>query len=260
MKRLMLTFVTLVFVCSVVMSQSTQKNQIPLIGAEAPSFTAVSTDGKITFPDSYGNNWKILFSHPQDFTPVCSSELLELAYLQNDFERLGVKIAVISTDNIGQHEMWKAHLEELDYKGRGTQTINFPIIEDVEAKASKKYGMLHTPTSTTKDVRGVFIIDSDNIVRSINFYPMQVGRNMNEIVRIVEALQTTEMAEVLTPANWNEGDDVLVPYYPYTEAQLIADPTLKDDFYNVGNRMWFKKNGKTASFDGAKKVQVKHEN
>jgi peroxiredoxin (alkyl hydroperoxide reductase subunit C) len=137
--------------------------------------------------------------------------------------------------------MWKAHLEELDYKGRGTQKINFPILDDSKATASKTYGMLHEPVSTNKDIRGVFVIDSENIVRSINFYPMEVGRNMAEIVRIVEALKTTDEAKVLTPANWNEGDDVMVPYFPYTKAQLAENPELEKEFYNVGNRMWFKK-------------------
>lgn len=137
--------------------------------------------------------------------------------------------------------MWKAHLEELNYKNRGAQKINFPIIDDHEAKVSTTYGMIHYPTSTTEDVRGVFIIDGNNIVRSVNFYPMQVGRNMDELVRIVEALQTTDQAKVLTPANWNEGDDVLVPYFPYTKEQLAENPELKDNFYNVGDRMWFKK-------------------
>lgn len=239
MKKLMLTLVSVLFLVGGVFSQS--NSGIPLIGSKAPSFTAKSTNGKIKFPEDYGKDWKILFSHPQDFTPVCSSELLELAYMQKDFERLGVKIAVISTDDVDQHKMWKAHLEELDYKGRGTQHINFPIIDDSKATVSRTYGMLHKPASTNKDIRGVFIIDPENTVRSINFYPMQVGRNMNEIVRIVEALQTTDAAKVLTPANWNKGDDVLVPYYPYTKAQLAAKPELKDEYYNMGNRMWFKK-------------------
>jgi peroxiredoxin (alkyl hydroperoxide reductase subunit C) len=101
--------------------------------------------------------------------------------------------------------------------------------------------MLHHPTSTNRDIRGVFIIDGNNIIRSINFYPMEVGRNMEEIVRIVEALKTTSADNVLTPANWNEGDDVLVPYFPYTKEELAADPKLKDQYYNVGNRLWFKK-------------------
>ncbi|MCF6357533.1 MAG: redoxin domain-containing protein [Draconibacterium sp.] len=238
MKKLMLTFVVVVFVFGVATSQ---RNTIPLIGSQAPSFTAQSTNGKITFPDSFGKSWKILFSHPRDFTPVCSSELLELAYLQSEFESLGVKLAVISTDNLSQHQMWKAHLEELDYKGRGSQNIEFPLFEDEKAHASKKYGMVHPKASTTENVRGVFIIDSDNIVRSINFYPMVVGRNMHEIVRIVEALQTSDSQQVLMPANWNEGDDVMVSYYPYTKDELAANPALEDDYYSVGNRMWFKK-------------------
>lgn len=238
MKRFILTFVCLAFLIGTVFSQETS---IPLIGSKAPTFTAKSTNGKIKFPNDFGKSWKILFSHPQDFTPVCSSELLELAYLQDDFDRLGVKIAVISTDDVETHNMWKTHLEELDYKGRGSQKIDFPILDDHDAVASKRYGMLHEPVSTNKDIRGVFIIDSENIVRTINFYPMEVGRNMQEIVRIIEALQTTDEAKVLTPANWNKGDDVMVPYFPYTKEQLAVNPELEKDFYNVGNRMWFKK-------------------
>ena len=235
----MLTLVTVTLLTGTIYSQKNSK--IPLIGSKAPSFTAQSTEGKLKFPDDYGSNWKILFSHPQDFTPVCSSELLELAYLQKEFDELGVKIAIISTDNLEQHNMWKAHLEELDYKGRGSQKISFPIIDDHEAVVSKSYGMLHEPVSSNKDIRGVFIIDGKNTVRSINFYPMEVGRNMDEIVRVIEALQTTDEAQVLTPANWNNGDDVLVPYFPYTKEQLAENPELKNEFYNVGNRMWFKK-------------------
>ena len=237
MKKVFTTAVAVMFFAATVFSQ----DKIPLIGSKAPSFTAKSTNGKITFPDNFGQSWKILFSHPQDFTPVCSSELLELAYMQNDFEKLGVKFAIISTDDLSQHVLWKKHLEGIDYKGRGNQVINFPIIEDVKAEASKIYGMLHEPTSTVKDVRGVFIIDPNDVVRSINFYPMEIGRNMKEIERTVIALQTASNEQVLTPANWNDGDDVLVPYFPYTEEQLAANPELKEEFYPVGNRMWFKK-------------------
>ena len=240
MKKVLITAVAVMFITATVFPQ----DKIPLIGSKAPTFTAKSTNGKMTFPDDFGKSWKILFSHPQDFTPVCSSELLELAYMQKDFEKLGVKVAVISTDNVTQHQLWKEHLQELDYKGRGKQVINFPIFEDVKAVVSKSYGMLHEPTSTIKDVRGVFIIDPNNIVRSVNFYPMEVGRNFMEVERTVEALQTADKQQVLTPANWNEGDDVMVPYFPYTKEQLAENPELQDDFYNVGNRMWFKKSGK----------------
>lgn len=223
-----------------------QKSRIPLIGSTAPSFTAETTNGTLNFPEDYGKSWKILFSHPQDFTPVCSSELLELAFMQNEFAKLGTKIAVISTDNLDLHKMWKAQLQELDYKGRGPQKIDFPIIADDKAKISIDYGMLHEPISTTKDIRGVFIIDPNNVVRSINFYPMQVGRNMNEIERILVALQTADQSQVLTPANWKSGDDVMVGHYPYTDKELAQNPELKGDYYSVGNRMWFKKAKKSS--------------
>jgi len=237
MKKLTLVFI-LAFIVGIANSKD---NSIPLIGSKAPSFKAESTNGKITFPDDFGKSWKILFSHPQDFTPVCSSELLELAYLQPEFDRLNVKIAVISTDGVEQHKLWKEYMQELDYKGRGTQKIDFPIIDDSKASVSKTYGMLHEPASSNKDIRGVFIIDPDNNICSVNFYPMQVGRNMDEVVRTIEALQRTSQETVFTPANWEEGDDVLVPFYPYTKEQLTENPKLKEQYYNLGNRMWFKK-------------------
>jgi peroxiredoxin (alkyl hydroperoxide reductase subunit C) len=237
MKRFMLTFIAATLIISMVRAEG----NIPLIGSKAPSFNANSTLGSITFPNDFGKSWKILFSHPADFTPVCSSELLELANLQSTFNQLGVKIAIISTDKVEVHKMWQAHLEELNYKDRGTQDIEFPLFEDPDGLASQKYGMLHAPASTSKDIRGVFIIDDKNIVRSINFYPMQVGRNMEEIVRIVEALQTTDEAKVFTPANWEKGDDVMVPYFPYTQAEVDENPEIAKKYYNVGDRMWFEK-------------------
>ncbi len=239
MRKLVLTFV--IIATLVINAFSKGDSDIPLIGSKAPSFTAKTTQGKLKFPDDFGTHWKILFSHPQDFTPVCSSELLEMANLQKEFDKLNVKVAVISTDNVEQHQLWKEYLETVDYKNRGQLKINFPIIEDTKATVSETYGMLHQPTSTNRDIRGVFIIDENNIIRSINFYPMEVGRNMQEIVRIVEALQTTSQNKVLTPANWIAGDDVMVPYFPYTKEELAADPSLKDQYYNVGNRLWFKK-------------------
>ncbi|WP_347839789.1 redoxin domain-containing protein [uncultured Draconibacterium sp.] len=215
--------------------------KIPLIGSKAPKFSANSTNGKITFPNDFGKNWKILFSHPADFTPVCSSELLELAYLQPEFKKLGVEVAVISTDNVDLHKMWQAHLEELNYKNRGQLEIHYPIFEDPDGKASRLYGMLHEPVSTNRDIRGVFIIDDKNVVRSVNFYPVEVGRNMGEYVRMVEALQLSDAEQVFTPANWNEGDDVIVPHFPYTREELAANPELEEQYYSVGDRIWFKR-------------------
>lgn len=241
MKKLALTFVSAAFFFGTVFSQ---KLQIPLIGSKAPSFTAETTNGTLNFPDDYGKNWKILFSHPQDFTPVCSSELSELAYMQKDFEKLGTKIAIISADKVIEHKRWKTWLEGLNYKGRGPLKIEFPLIDDHAHSVSSQYGMIHELASTNKDIRGVFIIDPNNIVRSINFYPMQVGRNLQEIERILMALQTADRDLVATPANWKAGDDVIVPHYPYTDSELAANPQIKDDYYNVGGYMWFKKENK----------------
>lgn len=239
MKKFTFLLIISVFLTAGITAQSNGK--IPLIGSEAPSFTEQSTNGKINFPDDFGSDWKILFSHPRDFTPVCTTELLELAYRQNEFEQLGVKLAVISTDDLEQHELWKTYLEETDYKNRGQQQISFPIIADLKAKVADKYGMLNEAANTTEYVRGVFIIDDKNIIRSVNFYPMEIGRNIDELIRIVEALKTTDEEDVLIPANWNKGDDVIMPYLPYTNDELVDNPELQNNFYNVGNRVWFKK-------------------
>lgn len=216
---------------------------IPLIGDDAPSFTAETTSGVLNFPSDYGRKWKILFSHPRDFTPVCSSEILELAHMQEDFEKLDVKLVIVSTDTLQKHFMWKKALEEISYKDKSPVKINFPLVDDNRLTISKKYGMLHLPTSSTKDVRGVFIINPQNKIDAIYFYPMNIGRNMEEIKRTVIALQTagTGKNHYLTPANWQLGDDLLVPQYPYTEKELKANPELKNSYYNVGSFMWFKK-------------------
>lgn len=236
MKKISLFIIILFFV-----NMAFSQDRIPLIGEKAPSFTANSTNGKIDFPKDFGNSWKILFSHPRDFTPVCTSEVLQLAEMQKEFDALGVKIAIISTDELSQHEGWKKAIEAIKLDDNKSVTINFPLIEDKNAKISRKYGMLHEPTSTTKDVRGVFIISPDNIIESINFYPMNVGRNMNEVVRIVEALQTAQANKVLIPVDWQKGGDVLMPYKPYTDQDLAKNPNLKNEYYNVGNDMWYKK-------------------
>lgn len=241
MKRVVLIFAATILMAVCV---SAQTNKIPLIGSKAPEFSVVSTTGNLNFPSDFGKSWKILFSHPADFTPVCSTELLELAHLQPNFDKLGVKVAVISTDNLELHKMWIAYLEELDYKDRGKVTINFPLIDDQKGTCSKMYGMLHEPASSNRDIRGVFIIDSENIVRSINFYPTEIGRNMNEIVRIVQALQATSQSHVFTPVNWQDGDDVIVPYFPYTTDELALNPEIANEYYQLGNRIWFKKYNK----------------
>ena len=186
--------------------------RIPLIGEHAPLFTAESTEGIINFPFDFGSNWKVILSHPMDFTPVCSTELIELANLQDEFEKLGVKTMVVSTDPLDIHKQWKKVLEQIEYKEYPRQKINFPIMDDSSLVIAKLYGMIHLESDKNRDVRGVFIIDPDNIIRAEFFYPQEVGRNMNELFRTVIALQTTVRNNVMTPANWKTGNDVLVPF------------------------------------------------
>jgi len=212
----------------------------PLIGDDAPSFTANSTEGKLTFPKDFGKNWKILFSHPKDYTPVCSSEIIQLASMQDDFDKLGVKIAVVSTDSIKQHFAWKKALEEISYKDRPLVKVNFPIIADENYAISVSYGMIHEKHNNLMDIRGVFIINPENKICAIFFYPTNVGRNMDEIKRTVIALQTAGR-DCVTPVNWNPGEDVMVPHFPYSDEELKANPNLEKNYYNYGGFMWFKK-------------------
>jgi peroxiredoxin (alkyl hydroperoxide reductase subunit C) len=248
MKKGIIFTIALSIAACLAWSQGRNTPRIPLIGEDAPSFTAESTNGQITFPDNFGMKWKILFSHPADFTPVCSSEVLELANMQNDFAKLGVKIAVLSTDTLHVHYSWKKSLESLSYKGRAPVKINFPIIDDNSWYASKKYGMLHPQVSDRRDVRGVFIIDPKNKIRAIYFYPNELGRDMNEIKRAVVALQTADKQKVLIPANWRPGDDVLIPYVKsFDQTEKIETGQHKDTYMAAWYMMFKKLDGGMAS-------------
>jgi|WetSurMetagenome_2_1015567.scaffolds.fasta_scaffold01712_4 peroxiredoxin 2/4 len=213
--------------------------RIPLIGETAPSFKAESTNGEIKFPDDYGKSWKILFSHPQDFTPVCTTELLELAHLQSQFDQMGAKIVAVSTDRLSTHEQWKKAMESLAYKDREAVKIEFPLVDDADLSVSKKYGMIHAATNSTRDVRGVFIISPDNVIKAIYFYPMSVGRSTDELLRMVTALERTSTDKVMTPANWKAGDDVMVPTIPRAESS--RDELANEGIYNLNWFMWYKK-------------------
>ncbi len=208
------TILTSILVLSLIglWAQDNTSYTVPLIGSKAPSFTAQSTKGEISFPGESVSTWKILFSHPRDFTPVCSSELLELAQKQDEFKKLGVQIYVLSTDALSQHKEWVNNLNAVNYKDRTPVAIDFPLIADEKKAISKLYGMLHEQVSTTQSVRGVFIVDPNDKIRYLSFYPMEVGRNLDEIERTVIALQTADKEKVLTPANWTPGEDVFLPY------------------------------------------------
>jgi peroxiredoxin (alkyl hydroperoxide reductase subunit C) len=195
--------------------------RIPLIGEDAPSFTAESTTGIINFPYDFGRAWKLILCHPMDFTPVCSTEFIELAALHDEFEKLGVRLLTVSTDPLETHNQWKTSLENIEYKEYPQQKINFPIIDDSDLVIAKLYGMIHLESENNKDVRGVFVIDPDNKIRAEYFYPQEVGRNMEELVRTVKALQTTYRNNVMTPANWQTGHDVLVPFPVKADMSLM---------------------------------------
>jgi peroxiredoxin (alkyl hydroperoxide reductase subunit C) len=240
MKKVVFTFLIISFT----LSTSSKNKKPPLIGDKAPSFTEISTNGILNFPEDFGKSWKILFSHPLDFTAVCTSELCGLAYYQEKFDSLNVKVAVVSIDEIERHLLWKEFMERAMNQDGGAVKINYPIVADLSGKVSKKYGMLHVSMNDKRDVRGVFIIDPDNIIQSISFYPMSVGRNMDEIRRTIAALQLTQRENVLTPYNWKPGDDVLVPHQPYTLDELKENPELKNKYYNKGEFMWFKRMNK----------------
>ena len=222
MKKLLM-IVLIVFSMAQLKSQNVVKEdrnfRMPLIGEVAPSFTSETTNGTINFPSEFGRKWKLLFSHPQDFTPVCTTEILELAYLQDQFDKLGVKVVVVSTSSIDQHQLWKKSMEGLNLNNKGTVKIKFPLVDDKSLSISKMYGMIHPSTNSTKAVRGIFIINPENIIQAIFFYPMSVGRGTDELLRTLTALQTTHDSKVMTPVNWKSGNDLLIPIPPESDAK-----------------------------------------
>jgi peroxiredoxin 2/4 len=223
-KGLLMSFL---FIFPLVQSWTQRGNEaapgIPLIGVEAPSFSALSTKGQINFPADFGRDWKVLFAHPKAFTPVCSSELLEMAHAQEVFDRLGARLIVVSTDNLDQQMSWKSALEEVRFKGNNPVKIGFPLVEDPQLRISNQYGMIHPSVSIGENIRGVFIIDPDNKVRAIFYYPNEVGRNIDELARTLVALQTTRSnPRIVTPANWRAGDDYMVPVLTSSERENVG--------------------------------------
>ena len=184
---------------------------MPLIGDKAPNFKAVTTQGNINFPDDYKGKWVILFSHPADFTPVCTTEFMTFAYMMNDFKKINTELVGLSVDSLYSHIAWLRKIQELEYKEMKNIQVTFPLIEDIKMEVAKKYGMIQPNQSTTQAVRAVFIIDPNGIIRTILYYPLTTGRNFEEIKRIILALQKTDKENIATPANWKPGDDVIIP-------------------------------------------------
>ena len=179
---------------------------LPLIGDKAPSFHAVTTQGDINFPEDYAGKWVILFSHPADFTPVCTTEFMTFASMADEFKALNTELVGLSIDSLYAHIAWLRKIQELEWNGMKNIEVKFPLIEDIKMDVSRKYGMVQSQSST-QAVRAVFIIDPEGIVRTILFYPASTGRNFDEIKRVVLALQKADKDHVATPANWMPGDD-----------------------------------------------------
>ena len=190
----------------------------PLLGEPAPYFEAETTQGPIKLSDLKGK-WVVLFSHPADFTPVCTTEFMAFANIYDELKSLNVQLIGLSVDSISAHLAWVHAIKE-----KMGVVIPFPIIADLSMKVSNKYGMIHSGQSSTAAVRCVFFIDDKSTMRAMIYYPLQNGRFMPEIIRLVKALQTTDKYKVSTPANWQPGDKVVVPP-PKTAVEMEKRPT-----------------------------------
>ncbi len=222
-------------------SQTEKERNGPLTSGTAPSFRAISTMGEINFPDDYFGKWKIIFSHPADFTPVCTSEILALAASQEEFKKLKTQLLVISTDGLNSHIEWVKSMESISYEGFEPVKIDFPLIADSELEVSRVYGLLQSKTDEKKDIRGVIFIDPTNKIRAFFHYPNSIGRNIEEIKRTLIALQTQESYDVLTPANWQPGDEVLIKSPSTIEEAEKLERKKDASLRKVTWYMWYKK-------------------
>jgi len=198
-----------------------QAISLPHLGEPAPAFEAVTTQGVVRLEDFKGS-WLVLFSHPADFTPVCTTEFIAFAEIYPGLQQRGVELLGLSVDSTSSHIAWIRNIEE-----KTGVKIPFPIIADLNKEVSNAYGMVHPGQSKTETVRCVFVIDPNQIIRVILYYPLTTGRNMDEILRIIDALQTTDANKVATPANWRPGEMVVVP--PPT-TQEMAEERLKQGY------------------------------
>lgn len=194
------------------------------LGDTAPDFTQESTQGVIKFHEWLGDSWGVLFSHPRNFTPVCTTELGEVARLKAEFDKRNVKVLGLSVDPLANHEAWSKDIEET----QGAR-LNFPLLADADKKVSNLYGMIHPSASDTMTVRSVFIIGPDKKVKLTITYPASTGRNFREILRVIDSLQLTANYKVATPVNWNDGDDCIVlPSIPNDEAKKLFPRGFKE--------------------------------
>ncbi len=194
------------------MNQEQNVPRIPLIGETAPSFTAMTTQGVIKFPEDYKGKWVVLFSHPADFTPVCTTEFMTFASMKEDFEKLNTELIGLSIDSHYSHIAWLRTIKEkIQWKGMKDVEVKFPVIADLKMDVAKAFGMVMPEASDTQAVRAVFFIDPNAKIRALVYYPLANGRNFDEIKRLLIAMQTAEKYGVATPADWRPGDKVIIP-------------------------------------------------
>lgn len=189
-----------------------QMERLPLIGEKAPAFAADSTQGTVHFPDDFKGKWVIFFSHPADFTPVCTTEFMTFASMAEEFRSLNAELLGLSIDSTYSHIAWLRTIQErIEYRGMKHVEVTFPVISDLTMEIARLYGMLQPTASTTQAVRAVFMIDPKATVRAILYYPLSNGRNVEEIKRLLMAMQHSDEYKIATPANWRPGDDVIIP-------------------------------------------------
>ncbi len=209
----------------------------PRIGDPAPAFTATTTQGEINFPADYARKWVVLFSHPADFTPVCTSEFMTFARMQKEFAAYNTELVGLSVDGLYSHIAWLRTIKEkITFRDMADVEVTFPLIDDVTMKVAEKYGMIMPGEDSTKAVRAVFVIDPKGIIRAIVYYPLSLGRNFDELLRVVKALQTADHFSVATPADWRPGDPVIVP--PAGSCGVAAE-RMADDSDGVQCQDWF---------------------
>ena len=193
------------------MYENDKRISMPTLGETAPAFKATTTQGEINFPEDYKGKWVILFSHPADFTPVCTTEFMTFASMADEFKALNTELIGLSVDSLYAHIAWLRKIQELEWKGMKNVEVKFPLIEDIRMEVAGKYGMIQPGQSNQQAVRAVFIIDPEAKIRLILYYPLTTGRNFDEIKRTLIALQKADAESVATPADWRPGDDVIVP-------------------------------------------------
>ena len=218
-----------------------QITRLPLIGDKAPEFKALTTKGTVNFPEDYKGKWVLFFSHPSDFTPVCTTEFMTLASMQEEFKEMNVELLGLSVDSLYSHIAWVRSIEDLEWKDMKNIKVNFPVIADLNTKVSTKYGMLQPNVSSTQAVRAVFVIDPEGVIRSIIYYPLTTGRNFNEIKRMIRAIQKSDQMHVSTPADWQTGDDLIIPTPLTVEDADAAMKETGDDVYALDWFLRFKK-------------------